>query len=158
MATKRQKMQAFIRYYKEVTGKKEIDMHDVAKFAASKGWMLPAPADPLDLLAKEFSQSAREETRTDENTGRPYRANHAFSADGTGQTTLWIDIDEAPRKHMLKSLVQRREQMVGDGLQLSLDEDHWNARNPSDEPIKLPLDLTPDIEWRKNGDDDQAAA
>jgi hypothetical protein len=158
MATKRQKMQTFIRYYKEVTGKKEIDMHAVAQFAASKGWLLPVPANPLDLLAKEFSQSAREETRTDSRTGRPYRANHAFSVDGTGETTLWIDIDEAPRKHMLKSLVQRREQMVGDGLQLSLDEDHWNLINPSEEPINLPLDLTPDVEWRKNGEDMESAA
>jgi hypothetical protein len=158
MATKRQQRQAFIRYYKEVTGEKEIDMHDVAKFAASKGWMLPAPADPLDLLAKEFSQSAREETRTDSRTGKPYRANHAISLDGTGQNVRWFDIDEAPRKHMLKSLVQRREQMVGDALHMSFDQDHWNAMNPQEEPIQLPLDLTPDVEWRKNGEDDQAAA
>lgn len=51
---------------------------------------------------------------------------------------------------MHKSLVNRREQMVGDGLQLTLDADHWNQINPNEEPIQLPLDFTQDVEWRKN--------
>ncbi len=74
--------------------------------------------------------------------------------------TVWIDIDEAPRPKILKSLINRREQMVGDGLQLTLDQDHWNNVNPKDEPINIPMDLTEDIEWRKNApdEDDQKAA
>jgi hypothetical protein len=71
------------------------------------------------------------------------------------QSTLWVDIDEAPRKPMLKSLVQRREQMVGDGLQLTLDAMHWNSIHPKDEPIDLPLDLGPDVEWRINAPDEE---
>ncbi len=142
-------MQALIRHYKETTGKKEIEMPEVAAFAASLGWALPQPLTPLERLAKEFSSAAREEIRRDGKTGRAYRVNHAITG-GKGQATFWVDIDEAPRNHMHKSLVQRREQMVGDGLQLSLDQDHWNRVNPKDEPIELPLDLTPDVEWRKN--------
>jgi HTH-type transcriptional regulator/antitoxin HigA len=30
------------------------------------------------------------------------------------------------------------------------DQDHWNAQHPSEEPIQLPLDLTFDIELKKN--------
>ena len=51
---------------------------------------------------------------------------------------------------MHKSLVNRREQMVGDGLQLTLDADHWNLINPHEEPLHLPMDFTEDVEWRKN--------
>jgi len=158
MATKHQKMQSFIRYYKEQTGHKEVTMHQVAQFAADKGWSLPTPPNQIDLLAKEFSQAAREEIRRDKKTGRPYRANHAYStAQGTQQLTFWFDIDEAPRHIMLKSLVNRREQMVGDGLQLTLDADHWNNIHPNEESIVMPLDFTVDVEWRKNAPDEKVA-
>lgn len=158
MSTKFQRMQKFIRYYKDQTGNKEIDMHEVARFAATKGWPLPIPADPVDLLAKEFSKAARDEIRHDKKTGRPYRANHAYSY-GPTLFTVWIDIDEAPRKPMLKSLINRREQMVGDGLQLTLDADHWNSIHPKEEPIQMPMDFTDDVEWRKNSlDADENAA
>jgi len=55
---------------------------------------------------------------------------------------------------MLKSAVTRREQMVGDGLQLTLDLMHWNSINPDKEPIELPMDLTFDIELRLNAPDE----
>ena len=75
------------------------------------------------------------------------------------QLHLWIDIDEAPRGPMLKSLINRREQMIGDGLQLTLDADHWNSINESEAPIQIPMDFTLDVEWRKNTpDDDEKAA
>lgn len=150
MATKQQERQRFIIYYKDQTGKKEVDMKEVAKFAASKGWPLPEPIDPLDRLAKEFTDAAREEIRHDKKTGRPYRANHAIPGIPGTQQYLWIDIDEAPRKPMLKSLILRREQMVGDAYHLTLDADHWNSIHPDEEQIIMPLDLTDDVAWRKN--------
>ena len=67
--------------------------------------------------------------------------------------TMWADTDEAPRKFAHKSF-QRREQMVGDAVQLSLDLNHWNRVNPMEEPIELPMDFTCDIEWAINGLDD----
>jgi len=159
MATKYQEMQRVIRQYRHATGVKEWDMHEVAKFAAKMGWPLPAPPSPLEILAKQFSQAAREEVRHDKKTGRPYRANHAFKVSKAGeQMTLWIDIDEAPRKPMLKSAVNRREQMVGDALQLTLDLEHWNRVNPKEEPIVLPLDLTDDVKWRLNAPDENEKA
>lgn len=158
--TKDQTMQVFMRYYKDQTGEKELDMHKVAEFAERQGWKMPKPATPLELLAKEFSKAARVEVRKDDASGRPYRANHAYPTKH-GETTLWlwVDIDEAPRKTIVKCLVQRREQMIGDGLQLTLDADHWNTIHPEEEPIQIPLDFTDDIEWRKNApdQDDEAA-
>lgn len=74
----------------------------------------------------------------------------------SGQLNLfvWVDIDEATRPQMLKSSVNRREQMVSDGLQLTLDLDHWNSSNPTEEPIELPMDLSLDIAIRKAADDE----
>jgi hypothetical protein len=149
VANKSTQRQQMIRWYREETGKTEIEMRDVAAFAVTKGWPLAQPADPLDLLAKEFTRAAREEVRKDEATGRPYRANHAIPAPG-GQFTLWIDIDQATRKPMHKSLMNRREQMVGDGLQLTLDAEHWNRIHQDEEPIIVPMDFTDDVEWRMN--------
>lgn len=161
MASKHQQMQSLIRLYKEETGAREVDMHAVAMFATRMGWPLPQPADPIARLAKEFAAAAREEVRTDAKTGMPYRANHVYTVvQGGDQINLWVDIDEAPRLPMLKSLVNRREQMVGDGLQLTLDADHWNRINPQEEPIVMDMDFTDDIEWRKNAppEDDRRAS
>lgn len=160
MASTREK-QRIIRAYKDETGDLELDMRKVATWAASKGWPLPKPPTAIDILTKQFSDAARVETRRDPKTGRPYRANHSIvTTQGGTQLHLWIDIDEAKRGPMLKSLVNRREQMVGDGLQLSLDIEHWNSVNPAEEPIDLPMDLTFDIELRKNApdEDDKEAA
>ncbi|SRR5258708_2025336 len=158
--TKDQKLQAFMRHYRDVTGESDLDMHKVANLAVRQGWRLPKPIDPLDMLAKEFSHAAREEIRHDQQTGKPYRANHAYPVQRGNMTMwLWIDVDiDAPRPKMLKSLMKRRDQMVGDGLMLSYDADHWNATHPADEPIQIPLDFTDDVEWRKNAPDDEEEA
>jgi len=147
MATQQEK-QAFIRHYMDVTGIKEVDMHNVAKMAQSMGWKMPVPKDPLDLLAEQFAQAAREETRPDGKTGQPYRVYHSVRPEGQGQRGFWVDIDEAPRKHMVKSARDRREQVIGDMVQLTLDLNHWNRINPSESPIILEKDLTPDVNER----------
>ncbi len=121
MANKRQEMERLIRLYRDETGKDEWDMKEVAKFAVKKGWPLPKPEDPIERLAKKFSQVAREQIKKDDSTGRPYRVYHSFTQK-QGDTTLhlWFDIDgDASRKKMVKSLINRREQMVADGLQLT---------------------------------------
>jgi hypothetical protein len=148
MATKQEKIQRMIRWCREETHAKDVTMHDVVKFAMKKGWKLPVPPNPLDILAKEFAAAAREEIRYSKATARPYRANHCFP---TEQGVFWFDIDDkAPRYKMVKALNGRREQMVGDGLQMTLDADHWNEINPEQEAIKPDMDFTDEIEWRKN--------
>jgi len=155
MPTKKQEMQSLIRAYRESSGNREVDMHEVARFAAEKGWPLPKPKSALDRLAEQFSEAAREETRRDGITGRPYRVNHAFTErQGQQQMTFWVDIDEAPRPIAHKSFYQRREQMVGDAVQLSFDVEHWNRVNEAEEPIAMEMDFTEDVEWRKNAPED----
>lgn len=157
--SKTNEMLAVIRHYKEETGKTEVDMHEVARWAMRNGWRTPKPKSPVDLLAREFSKAAAQEVRRSSASGRPYRAYHAVTTPSpAGQMTLWIDIDEAPRKLIHKSLIQRREQMVGDAVQLSFDAEHWNLTHAKEEPIDIPLDFTPDVEWRKNSDDQEKQA
>lgn len=157
--SKRKEMQRFIRRYKDETGETEIDMHKVAEYAKGKGWPLPTPPSPLELLAKQFTQAASEEIGHNPKTGKPFRVYHAIPA-GNGQLNLfyYVDIADATRNRMLKAAVIRREQMIRDGLQLTLDLDHWNSINKDKEPIELPMDLTLDIEIAKNADDDEKAA
>lgn len=82
-------------------------------------------------------------------TGLPYRALHSYKqSTGGRQQQLWLDIDYAPRPKIHKSLIMRREQMVGDGYQLTLDAMHWNNAHPIEEPIQIPLDFTEDVEER----------
>lgn len=148
--TKTKALQDAIRLYRLHTGKAEVDLKDVATYAVKHlGMELPKPIDPIDKLAKDLAKAAREETRTDKKTGRPYRANHAVPIDGS-QQCLWVDIDQASRSQMRKSIVHRRNLIIGDNLQLSLDIDHWNANNPAEEPINIPLDYTEDVEERKS--------
>ncbi len=159
MASKKQlEIQKIFRLYRQETGETDLDMHKVVDFAVRRlRWKLPTPPTARDLGAKEFSVAAREEVRHDEVTQRPYRANHAYSAIVNGkQGKLWIDIDgEAPRFKMVKAASERRDQMIGDGLQLSLDLEHWSRVHPKDEPIVLDYDLTEEIEWRKNAPSDE---
>ena len=156
--SRRQQMQRLIRLYREETGDSEIDMNKVAQWAIGKGVKPPQPQRPIDLLAKQFADAARHEIRHDPDNGRPYRVYHAVRHDGQLGLFTWIDIHEAPRRVMHKSLVQRREQMVGDGVQLTFDLMFWNKMHPNDAPINLPMDLSPDIEWRLNAPDDEDAA
>jgi hypothetical protein len=162
MATMSEKRQRVIREYRAATGESDVDMHKVAAWAVNKKMdRLPAPQDPLDRLAKEYSAAAREEIRYDKKTARPYRVNHCYVVMQDGkQLHLWLDIDaEAPRHKMVKARNLRREQMIGDALQLTLDLDHWNSINPKEEPLTAELDLTDEVEWRKNapGDADKKA-
>lgn len=160
MATKAQQMQSIIRRYREETGQDSVDMHEVAKYAMSMGWPLPKPKTAIDRLAEQFSSAAREEIRHDTVTGKPYRANLAITTRQDGeQLTLWHDIDVAPRPVAHRALQQRREQMVGDAVQLTFDVMHWNRINPQEDPIVMPMDFTEDVEWRINApDNDQEAA
>lgn len=163
--SKAEERQRLIRQYQDETGETELDMTKVVAYAVKLGWPLPKPKDPMDILIKEFSDSARQKYDKDKTTGRPYRVYHAVPAqDARGQGLFfWVDIND-PRttaKNFRKSAVMRREQMVDDGVQLSLDLDHWNSIRPPEDHVTLPMDISPDIEWRKNAmddDDDKKAA
>lgn len=150
----RPQRQKFIRYYRDKTGKSEIDMHEVAQMAKRMGWGMPKPPSDVELLAKKFAEDAQAQKEIDDETGRPYRVYHAIPVGGQMNLFLYVDIDEASRNQMHKSAVHRREMMVSDGLNLTNDLDHWNRKNSESDPITLPMDLTLDIEIRKAADED----
>jgi hypothetical protein len=154
MATRHER-QRFLRHYRDKTGERELDMHKVAAFAKSHGWKMPKPPSDIDLLAKQFAEDAQAERKIDDQTGQPYRVYHAIPIQ-SGQMNLfvYVDIDEASRNQMWKSAVHRREMMVSDGVNLTNDLDHWNRKNPDQEPIQLPMDLSMDIDIRKAADED----
>src|SRR5262245_52601486 len=115
--SKRQERQRFIRHYKDVSGKTEIDMHEVARLAKKMGWDMPTPPSDVDMLAKLFTDDAQAERDFDQETGKPFRVYHAIPVTGQQSLFHYIDIHDATRAQMLKSAVNRREQMVSDGYQ-----------------------------------------
>lgn len=150
MAGKRQ-LQKIIALYRAMTGETELDPKKIASFALNNGVELPRPKDPLEILAQEISVAAREELRRDEGTKRTYRAYHSLPIQhADGQTSfVFVDIEDATRPQMHRSLNRRREQMVGDAVRLIDDADRWNSQHPEVEPIQIALDFSYDVEWRK---------
>lgn len=150
MSTAVERRQKFIRYFREQTGAREWNMHDVAKMAHKMGWPLPKPEDPLDMMAKQFADAAREETREDKATKKPYKANLAFARrrkDGK-QLWLWFDVDDASRPQMVKGLHLYREQMVSEAVIGVNTAEHWNRDNPDQRPLPFVTDLTDDVAER----------
>lgn len=150
MATALEKKQKFIRYFRQVTGNQEVDMHEVAKMAHQMGWALPKPKDPLELFAQQFSEAARVETREDKTTKQTYKANLAYvkRMAGGNQLWLWFDVDEATRTQMVKGLHLYREQMVGEAMVGVNTAQHWNRNNPDQPKLPFETDLTPDVNER----------
>lgn len=105
--------------------------------------------DPLDKLASDMSDALREEYATD-GEGRRYRVNHAVRVNKGGvQYTFWAIMRDAPREHMQKAFVQRREQIVGDCVQLNTDVEAYNALHPAERPLQMLFDFRDDIEERR---------
>lgn len=161
MATHNDRLNKFRRYYTETTGKKEVDMRELAFFAEKMGWTLPVPPSPIDLLARRFADAAREELRHDKETKRPYRAALSIRKrlpDGK-QLHLWIDTDLEDRRFIIvKALNRYREQMVGEAVMGSNTADHWSDGHPAQKRIVFRTDLGPDVEWRRNAPEDDEKA
>ena len=149
--SRNEEIQRWHRQYKHETGIKEVDLKQFAAWMVKKGWPEPEPVSALDRLAKQCAAALREETREDRETGEPYRVNHYYSVTRDGeQLHSWFDIDEALREPMQVALTLRREQVVGDVTQLARDAEHWNRRNPHEQPIQIELDFSLDVEIRRS--------
>lgn len=161
MASYQQQLQdIFARYQAEVS-QAPVDLKEVGKWAMGKGMWAPRPVDVLRRFSSDLADALREEYRTDEKTGRRYRTKLAVTTwDGERQGSLWGDSDTAPRSHVVKSVAQRRRQVVADCYQLRVDVDQYNADRPDEEPIQLVLDFTDDVAEQlvANGIKDDEAA
>ena len=147
MATYTESLQEFWKMYEAEHGEgSAVNSHDVAAWAFHKGLWKPRPKNVIDILADDLARAWREEYRTD-SLGRRYRAKHAVRTTQNGkQTTLWADIDTAPRPHMERAFAQRRQQVVGDCFQLKTDVDVYNDQHKEDVPIQVVLDFSRDVE------------
>ena len=151
--SKKSDLQKYIAWYVEETGDSEFEMRNVAVWLKERGYEMPEPKSPLEMLEKELRTAAREHHRQDDR-GKSYRAYHAITDSSSGVSrSIWIDIDTAKRPRMERSLKQRREQMVGDAVAISRDAAHWNRRNPNEKAIQIELDFGLDVEIANAADD-----
>ena len=67
------------------------------------------------------------------------------------QLTIWGILGYAPHLHMQRAFTQRREQVIGDLVQLHVDVEVYNEMSPSQPPIQLILDFTDDVAERRAG-------
>lgn len=119
----------------------------MAEWAWRNGLHTPNARTVIDAIAADIAQVFREEYRVDRH-GRRYRAKHAATyKQGNKTLSLWADLDDpqAPHNHFVRSFAQRRQQIVGDCLQLKTDVDVYNDKREPTEPIQIPLDFTLDV-------------
>lgn len=135
------------RYQQEVGSDGLLDPHALAEWAYKNGLHKPNVKTIIDAIAADIAQVFREEYRVDRH-GRRYRAKHAtIQKRGSKTLSLWADLDDpnAPHTHFVKSFAQRRQQIVGDCVQLKTDVDVYNEKRIPIKPIQVPLDFTLDV-------------
>jgi hypothetical protein len=149
MPTQTEELQALWRRYEDEHDHEPTSAREVVEWAVDEGLLELPEIDPLDILAGQMSRALREEYATDKD-GRRYRRNHAVRVTKNGvQTTFWGIMGFAHRSHMERAFNQRREQVIGDCLQLQIDVEAYNAMNESEKPYQLVLDFTDDVAERR---------
>lgn len=139
----------YIERFKVEVGRDDalIDPHELAEWAYRNGLHKPNVKTVIDAIAADIAQVFREEYRVDR-FGRRYRAKHATTRkQGNKTLSLWADLDDpnAPHSHFVTSFAQRRQQIVGDCLQLKTDVDVYNEKRDPVDPVQMPLDFTLDV-------------
>jgi hypothetical protein len=158
MSSYNESLQRFFALYKEAGHEGSPSTKDVARWAYENGLWQPRTSDVINVLAEDLSRAWREEYRTDAK-GRRYRAKHPVRKSvGGKQLFLWEDMDTAPQEHMVTAFSQRRQQIVGDCVQLRVDIDAYNDKNPGSLPIQTSLNFTHDVEEALLGDDEEKKA
>jgi hypothetical protein len=132
-------------------------VRDAVVWGELRGMIEVPEPDPYAKVAEDMSRALREEYGTDR-LGRRYRKNHAVRITKGGvQHTFWAILGHAPREHMQKAFIQRREQVVGDCVQLATDVEVYNDLNRDQPPIQMLLDFRDDVEERRFWDHGEAA-
>lgn len=157
MANYKESLQSIWRRYEYENGAVPATAREAVMWGVDKGLIVPPETDPYAKLAEDMATALREEYATD-SKGRRYRVNHAVRVTKGGvQHTFWAIMKDAPRSHMQKAFIQRREQIVGDCVQLATDVEAYNDMKNDQPPIQMLLDFRDDVEERR-GDDDKKAA
>lgn len=150
MTTKNEHLQGAWHRYENEHEHLPSSAREAVEWAVSEGILELPTIDPYDVLAGEMAQALRAEYKTDEK-GRRYRVNHAVRVSKGGvQYTFWAIMGFAPHAHMEKAFTQRREQIVGDCLQLKIDVDAYNDMNHDKQPeVQIDLNFTEDVAERQ---------
>jgi hypothetical protein len=150
MPTKTEKLQSVWHKYDAERSHKPTSAREAVEWAVREGLLQLPEVDPFDVLAGQMSQALREEYAED-GQGRRYRVNHAVRVTKSGvQYTFWGVMGFASHDHMEKAFSQRREQIIGDNVQLKTDVDVYNDLNRGKQPqIQLVLDYTEDVAERE---------
>ena len=157
LAKYNEQLQNIWRLYEKEHGMVPATVREAVQWGVSRGMIEVPPIDPLAKLTEDMSAALREEYATDA-SGRKYRVNHAVRITRGGvQYTFWAMMNAAPRQHMQKAFIQRREQIVGDCVQLATDVEAYNAMKSDQEPIPMLFDFRDDVEERRYWDDKKAA-
>lgn len=156
MANYSEQMQQIWRQYEADGQPMPATAREVAGWAIRKRLWQPKPADVIAQCAEDLAHALREEYHTDAR-GRRVRSNHAVRITRNGkQLTLWADMRTASRGHMELAFAQRRQQIVGDCIQLKRDVDSYNDERLEASPIQLILDFTEDVREADFGEDEAA--
>jgi hypothetical protein len=148
--TKNERLQQIWHDYDSSKDHKPTSAREAVEWAVKEGLLELPEIDPFDVLAGQMSGALRDEYKTDAQ-GCRYRVNHAVRVTKGGvQHTFWAVMGFAPHEHMERAFTQRREQIVGDNLQLKIDVDVYNEMNRGKRPeIQLVLDYSDDVAERQ---------
>jgi hypothetical protein len=149
MSTYREQLQKVWHEFERQNGQVPATAREAVQWGVSNGLISMPEVDPVAKLAEDMSTALREEYATDAD-GRRYRVNHAVRVTRGGvQYTFWAMMRDAPREHMQKAFIQRREQIVGDCVQLATDVEAYNAMIQDQPPIPMLFDFSDDVEERR---------
>jgi hypothetical protein len=145
MLSRKDELRKWANEYITSTGKTVYTSREIADWAIKKGyWDLPKEK-LISICADELARVFKEERFTDP-SGNRVRFRHARKVDIDGvQTTLWENWPTISRDNMETSLLQRRNQIVGECVQLDIDTESFNRFRNKGEPIQIPFDFTPDV-------------
>jgi len=156
MAKYKEQLQRVWHKYEAANGSVPATAREAVAWGVSQRLIEIPEVDPLVKLSEDMADALREEYATDRH-GRRYRVNHAVRVTKGGvQYTFWAIMQDAPREHMQKAFIQRREQIVGDCVQLCTDVEAYNSFHNDEPPIQMLFDFRDDIEERRFGDGEAA--
>ena len=149
MASYKEQLQRIWHQYEKEHGSLPNTTRDAVQWGVSRGMIEVPEVDPLAKLVDDMSTALREEYAAD-SAGRRYRVNHAVKLTRSGiQYTFWAIMSEAPRSHMQKAFIQRRQQVVDDCVQLDTDVEAYNAMKSDQPPIPMLFDFRDDVMERR---------
>lgn len=141
-------LQEIARRYRQETGKKQINPHDLAEWAYENGhhrWQ-PDRSSIITRCAKDFARALRNETYVDPQ-GREVRLNRCVVESPEGQTKMafWESMKSAAPDFIEKSLQQERMAILARCRKLKTSFDSYRENTNPGTQMELVLDFTDDV-------------